>query len=449
MRRFREFGMVCGNFKSVDVGEKVFGGENTIQMQMNIEAALARAQAKLGIIPVEAAEEITKKCDVSLLDEEEYRKQFKITKHVLMCLIRTYSDICENNARQYLHYGATTQEVVDTAMMLQLKQAYKIIEEKTELLRKKIADKARVYRSFVCMGRTNGQQAMPITLGFRMASWADELDRSLERMEQAKERIFVGAFFGAVGTLASLKEFGISLQKIFLEELGLGIPKISWYASRDRLTELISILCMLTGTLGRIGNEIYVSSISEIGEMTEAFTKGKVGSSTMPHKRNPVLAYGIVANARLSRSIMMDGLAIMENVDERDGRTLSMESEPLTKSCLIADATLDAAINLIDGLEVHERNIKRNMDILGGLVFSEAIVMKLSREFGRMKAHEMIYELSQKAILEERDFREVLFEDDVINDKITKTELIELMSAENYIGLAEYFVDNVTENREL
>lgn len=443
MGRFKKFGLTCGNFKSVDVGEKIFGGENTIQIQMEIEAALARVQAKLGIIPQEAADEITKKCNVSLISEEEYTKQFQITKHVLVCLIRAYASICENDAGKYLHYGATTQEIVDTATMMQLKQAYEIIEKKVKLLRDAVAHKAQQYRSLICIARTNGQQAMPVTLGFRIASWADELDRSIERMEQAKSRIFVGSFFGAVGTLASLKDAGLKIQTELLKEVGLNVPQISWYSSRDRLAELINILCVLMGTLGRIGNEVYVSSMMEIGEMTEEFSKGKVGSSTMPHKRNPVSAYTIVSNARLSRSVALDGLSFMENVDERDGRTLSMEYEPLAKICMMADATLDTAISMVSGLEVHPRNIERNLKLTGGLVFSEAIMMALSKVMGKLDAHEKIYEIAQKAISEKRDFCELLLEDYQVASVITKKELEELLDPKNYIGLSEYFTDRI------
>ena len=410
---------------------------------MNIEAALARVQAKLGVIPQDAADEITNKCDVALLDEEEYIKQFHVTKHVLMCLIRTYSALCEKDAGKYLHYGATTQEIVDTATMLQLKQAYEIIEQKLRELRKITAEKAKQYRSLVCMGRTNGQHAMPITLGYRIASWVDELDRSIERMRQAKKRIFVGSFFGAVGTLASLKDSGLEIQKGLLQELGLGIPKMSWYSSRDRLAEMINIFCVLMGTLGRIGNEVYVSSMSEIGEMTEEFTEGKVGSSTMPHKRNPVIAYGIVSNARLSRSIAIDGLSIMENVDERDGRPLSMECEPLTKICLITDATMDATISLVSGLEIHKKNIERNLYLMGGLVFSETIMMRLSKTLGKTEAHEKVYEIAQKAISEEGNFCDLLTMDPVVSAIIRKEELKELINPQHYIGLSEYFVDCV------
>lgn len=443
MAKFDGFGVVCGNFPSKDVGKDVFGGFNSIQQQMNVEAALARAQAALGIIPQEAADEITRKCDANLIDEAEYIKQQKITNHPLVCLVRTYNDICENGWGKFVHFGTTSQDISDTAMMLQLKQAYEVIYEKTVKMRDVVAEKARKYRSLVVMGRSNDQQALPITLGFRMASWADEINRSIERLEQSKDRIFVGQFAGAVGTMASLEEHGPAVQEMLLKELNLGVPQIAWYSSRDRIAEIISIFSILTCTLGRIGNEVYNNSRNEVDELAEGFKPGKVGSSTMPHKRNPFVSATLVAYARMSRTMMVDILTCMEATNERDARTLFMENEVIAKSCCLADCALDTAIDLISDLEVHENGIKRNLYILNGLVFSEALMMLLSGEFGRLEAHEMVYELAQKAISENLNFRDLVVADPVIGKKFSAEEIDKIMDPVKYIGLSEYFVDKV------
>ena len=445
MARFEGMGLglACGNFKGTDVAKKIFGPEQSIQSQMTVEAALARVQARLGVIPQAACDEINKKAHVELLDEEEFRRQYAITNHRLVCLIRAFAAICDGDAGEYIHYGTTTQDIIDTAMMLQLKQAYELIQDKTQKLRDRIAELARQYRDLVMIGRTNDQQALPITLGFKMSAWVDELDRSIERLRESKDRVFVGSFFGAVGTLASLEDKGLEIQQGLMKEVGLGDSRIMWFTSRDRLVELVSDLCILTGTLGRIANEVYNGQRSEVNELSEGFVPGKVGSSTMPHKRNPFIPGEIVSYARLCRSTIVDALGCMEGTNERDVREIGMESEYLARSFCLADAALDRSILLMRDLEVHENGIKRNLDLLGGLIYAEALMMRLSKDYGRLDAHEIIYELAQKAISDNVNFRSLLLTDPRTADKLTEEELDEIMNPSHYIGLSTYFVDAI------
>lgn len=446
MARFQGIGGIgleCGNFKSTDVVGHLFGAENTIRTQMIVEAALARVQARLGIIPQAACDEINKKCDVDLLDEEEFRRQYAITNHPLVALIRAYAQICDGDAGEYIHYGTTTQDIIDTANMLQLKQAYELAQEKAGKLRERIGALARQYRDTVMMGRTNDQQALPITLGFKMATWADELDRSIARLAEDKDRIFVGSFFGAAGTLASLEDKGLQIQQGLMKELGLGDSRIMWFTSRDRLAELTADLSILCGTLGRIANEVYNGQRSEVNELSEGFKPGKVGSSTMPHKRNPFIPGEVIAYARLARSVMVDALGCMEGTNERDVRTIGMEKEFLARICCLTDAALDRCILLMEDLEVHESGIKRNLDLLGGLVYAEALMMRLSKDYGRLESHEIIYELAQKAISENRSFRQLLLEDERTASKLTEADLDQIMDPAHYTGLSTYFVDAI------
>ena len=443
MAGFEGRSLSCGGFKSEDVARRIFGGENTIQTQMDVEAALARVQARLGVIPQAASDEINRKCHVELLDVEEYNRQYQITNHPLVCLIRVYAGICDGDAGEYIHFGTTTQDIMDTARMLQLKQAYELITEKAVRLRGRIAELARRYKGLVMMGRTNDQQALPITLGFKMATWADELDRSIERLEGSRDRIFVGSFFGAAGTLASLEEKGLDIKRELMRELGLGDARIMWFTSRDRLVELASNLCILAGTLGRIGNEVYNGQRSEVDELAEGFKPGKVGSSTMPHKRNPFIPGEIVSYARLARSVMVDALSSMEGTNERDVRTIGLENEFLARACCLADAAVSRTLVLMEDLEVHEEGIRRNLDLLGGLVYAEALMMRLSGDFGRLEAHEIVYELAQKAISENLSFRDVLLADSRVGGRLTRSDLDEIMNPAHYTGLAEHFVDAV------
>ncbi len=443
MARFEGIGLCCGNYGSKDVGEKIFGGENTIRSQMKVEAALAKAEAEAGIIPEEAAREIAEKCRTELISEEEYFRQLAITGHPLMGLVRCYAAVCSNGFGQYVHYGTTTQDILDTAVMLQLRQAYEVIEDKVHLLRNILISLAEKYKSTVVIGRTNDQQAMPITLGFRFASWLDELNRSAERLKEDKKRIFAGQFGGAVGTLASLGPAGLEVRRIFLEELGLDVPVIAWYAARDRLAELCSDLCILMGALGRIGNEVYNAQKTEVNELAEGFVMGKVGSSTMPHKRNPFVSGRVVTYARLSRSVMMDALTAMEGTNERDVRSLLMENDFLTRIFLLADGALDECMNLLSHMEIHENGIRRNLGLQNGLVYAEALMMHLAGKYGRLEAHEIIYEAAQQAISEDVSFRELIKKNPKVKQVLTDQEIDSIMVPEAYTGLAEYFTDAV------
>ncbi len=332
--------------------------------------------------------------------------------------------------------------------MLQLKEAFEIIQKKAVQVRDRIASLARKYRSRVMMGRTNDQQAMPITLGFKMSTWVDERDRSIERLTESHDRIFVGSFLGATGTLASLEEHGIEIQKNLMKELGLGDSRIMWFTSRDRLVELAADLCILCGTLGRIGNEVYNGQRSEVDELAEGFKPGKIGGSTMPHKRNPFIPGAIVRYSRLSRSVMMDALACMEGTNERDVRTIGMENEFLARACTLTDSALDQTLLLMQDLEVHENGIERNRELLGGLVYAEALMMRLADDYGRLDSHEIIYELARTAISEHRNFKELLLEDPRVSSKLTAAELDEIMQPAHYIGLSEYFVDVISGKEE-
>lgn len=430
-------------YGSKDVLEDVFSGDHFIQRLMDVEAALSWAEAKAGIVPADCAEEIQQKCDVHLLDEAVYAEARARTGHPLMGMLQSYKAICSDRAGQYIHYGATTQDISDTATVLQLRDAYVVIRRKTEQLREILVKLARQHRSLVMIGRTNDQQAMPITLGFKIATWIDELDRCLERMTESEKRVFTGQFAGAVGTMASLGEKGPEVQRLLLEKLELNCPKISWFATRDRLAEFTMNLALLVGALGRMGNEVYNEQRSEVSELAEGYVAGKVGSSTMPHKRNPFLPGRLAGRGRIVGTLVMRALQCLENTNERDCRPLTVEPYHLKEICCMADGSLDVALTLFSGMEVHEDFIARNLDILHGLIFSEALMMRLARDFGRMRAHDMVYELAMTAISEHKSLKELLMADEEVMAHITEAELDDIMNPAHYIGLAEKFVDDV------
>ena len=440
---FSGAGMEEEYYGSRDVLEGVFGGENTIQKMMDVEAALAWAECEAGLVPEQYAGEIQEKCSVKLLDEAVYAEARRTTGHPLMGMLRAYKAICSKEAGEYLHYGATTQDISDTALILQLREAWDIVEDKTRRLREILSGKAREYRSLVMIGRTNDQQAMPITLGFKISTWIDELDRCLERMEQGRERIFVGQFAGAVGTMASLEQEGPRVQKLLLERLGLAAPKISWFATRDRLAEFTFDLAMICGAVGRMGNEVYNEQRSEVNELAEGYALGKVGSSTMPHKRNPFLPGRLAGRGRIAGTLVMRAMQCLENTNERDCRTLCIEPYHLKEICCLADGTLDIALELFGQMEVHEDQIGHNLEILQGLIYSEALMMRLAEVYGRLEAHELVYELAMAAIAQKRQLKELALADSRVTAHLTEEELENLLRPEHYTGLAEHFVDQV------
>lgn len=439
---FAACGMEKEFYGSVDV-LNIFSGEHTVQRLMDVEAALAWAENKVGIVPDELAEEIQAKCDVKLVDVKVYDEALERTGAPLFGMLYGYKALCSKEAGQFIHYGTTTQDISDTANALLMRDAYRVIRRKTETVRELLVGLARKYRSTVMIGRTNDQHALPITLGFKISTWIDELDRTLERFDEMEKRVFAGQFSGAVGTLASLGDKGLEIQRLLLEKLELPIPKIAWFATRDRLAEYVFNLAMLVGALGRMGNEVYNGQRNEVAELAEGFVPGKVGSSTMPHKRNPFLPGRLAGRGRIAGTFVQRAMTCLESTNERDCRPLCIEPYHMKEICCLADGSLDIAISLFENMEVHEKKLEQNLHVMKGLIFSEALMMHLAKYFGRMEAHEMIYELAMRAIDEDVSIKDLLLADPKIAEKITEADLDEIMNPAHYIGLAEHFVDVV------
>ena len=444
MARFENAGTSPRNYGSIDVAEGIFSGEGTLQSLMDVEAALALAEAEAGVIPVEAAEEISRKAQVSFLNEETYEKHRRATGHSLMGLIRSYQEVCENGAGQYVHFGTTTQDVTDTALALQMKAVYDLVERKMETVIGLIRELAVKYRSLIMIGRTNDQQAVPITLGYKLAMWLDELERDLERLKASRRRVLVGQFGGAVGTMASLGGAGLAVRDNMMVRLGLEIPKIAWYNSRDRHTEYVTTLAMICGTLGKLGNEVYIGQKTEVNEMAEGFSPDKVGSSTMPHKRNPFVPARLSGFGRMARSIVVDAYTVMESTNERDTRSLRMEPYFMERISSLTDAALDTAIDLFTYIEIREKSFEKNLNILGGLIYTEALMMHFANKFGRIEAHDILHDIAQEAVAEGKNFVDKLLENAKVMENFTKEELLSLMNPAKYIGLSEHFTDVVT-----
>lgn len=414
----------------------IFNEEAQWQRWLDVEAALARAQGALGVIPKEAAEEISRKAKVELLD---MKKLAEIQQQIWLptvALVRTLQSVCQGDTGQHIHWGVTTQDIVDTAQMLQLKEAHKVIYQSLRQIEADYLDMAEQHAETVMAGRTHGIHALPITFGYKVAIWVREIRRHVERLKECRKRLLVGHISGAVGTMASFGEKGPQIEALTLKELGLEVPDICWQASRDRLAEFANLLAMIAGTLGRIANEVHLLMSTEIAEVSEPWREGLVGSSTMPHKRNPILTETSVSLAKKVRynAALITEVMVVEH--ERDLNFMVEELDALVESCLIMGELLTHAENLAKGLIVHPERMKKNLDALKGLMMSEGMMLQLGHKVGKQTAYNIVYEDSMKATEGGVGFKQVLMKDARVNQYLTEADIDRILNPEGYIGLA-------------
>lgn len=428
--------------------KRIFSDANRVQKQMDCEAALAVTEAELGIIPNEAALEIAKKSRVELIDFPKLKNDFIKTGHPFVPLIHAYKDICDGDAGEYVHWGATTQDILDTATTLQLKEGYDILMKRFDKLYDVVAEQSYLYKDTVMAGRTNGQQAIPVTLGYKMAVWGFEIAENIERLNECKKRVFKGLFAGAVGTLAALGNNGLKIQSGMLQRLGLTVPPIAWSTSRNHYAELVNNFTIMAATLAKIGTEVYVLQKSEIAELEECQGSGTVGSSTMPHKRNPFRSMELAANAKLARGCAETMMNCLELEHERDPRSVSCEFVLFSQVFSLLHASVERAILLLQNLVVHKERMKRNLNVLHGLIFSEALMMELGKKIGRQTAHDILHELSMQAYTTETHLGELLKKDRRVNGWLSSEQIDAIMRPENYIGLAPFFAEQLKKQKD-
>jgi adenylosuccinate lyase len=421
----------------------VFSDRRRLQSWLDVEVALAQSQAELGLIPGWAAEEIALKARLDLLDLAAVARDTAQAQHFLVPVLRAFERVCERGAGQYIHLGATTQDIVDTGMMLQVRDAWPLLRRDLEAIRASLAERARRHRATPMVGRTHGQQALPITLGYKIAVWVDEIDRQLERVGEAERRVLVGNISGAVGTFSSFGPRGLEIQSRTLARLGLGAPRICWHSSRDRVVEIACLLTQVTGTLGKIANEVRLLQQSEVDELREPFHLGKVGSSTMPHKQNPSTCELIVALARLVRGTLVPLTDAAFQEHERDAACWRIEWAALPEAWVYAGAVLHHMRGVADGLGVLEDRMARNLDLLGGLLLSERVMLALGQRIGKQTAHEVVYDVAMRAQREGVAFREALLADTRVAPHLDRATLEALLDPRAYLGLAPDLVDRI------
>jgi adenylosuccinate lyase len=421
----------------------IFGEENRIQKWLDFEAALAAAQAELGIIPAAAAREIADKASVENIDVAKMSAEIRRIKHSLVPALKQLQAACSKDNGEWVHYGATTQDVVDTGVALQLKEFHAVAMRDLKAVGQELARLAVAHRDTPMAARTHGVQALPITFGHKCALWLDELGRHHERMVQAAPRVLVGMLAGAVGSQASLGPKAIELEALTLKKLGLGAPMISWAPARDRFTEYTGLLAMIGSTLSKIGNELFNMQRNEFGEVEEGFSEGKLGSSTMPHKRNPTSAENL---AGLSRPLRYNAAMMVEGMvqeGERDGIAWKMEWKALPECCMIAGAMLFQAKNLLAGLKVNADVMAVNLDKMRGYLLSERVMLELSGRVGKQTAHEWIYEASMRGITGKLSFADAMRQHEGLGKLLSDDEIRDLTDPSAYLGQCGTSVDRV------
>ena len=435
--------LLQNNFSTPEI-RLIWSDENKVSKQLAVEVALAKIEGELGIIPKTAAQQIIEKAKVEHLNLLALQKESAQKRHSLIALIHALQELVGTEAGEYVHYGVTTQDIVDTGIMLQTKAAYDVIVQHSKALIQTVAALAQKHRSTLMMGRTHGIHAIPITFGVKLAIWLDELLRNHKRLRQLEfNEVFVGSISGAVGTYAAFDGRGIEVERLTLAELGLVVPNISWQPSRDRFSEFATTLGIYAGTLGKIGHELFTLMKTEINEIHEPFRKGEIGSSTMPQKRNPALIEGV---ASLTQPIFSDDSVILQSMlidGERDAIHWRNEWVALPEITSYLDAQLVQLTYILSELEVNTVQMRKNLDIQGSLPYSERIMFKLGKVIGKQTAHELVYQAAMKAIENHDDFISLLYQEPTVSTHFSKETIQSWIVPENNIGENLAKVDDV------
>jgi len=417
---------------------RVFEEENYVQRMLDVEAALAWAQSEVGEIPKEASEKIMEMASTKYVKVSRVKEIEKEIRHDVMALVRALAEVCGSSGA-YVHLGITSYDVVDTAKALQLRDALEIIEKRLNNLEIVLLELANRYKNTIMMGRTHGQHALPITFGFKLAGWMREISRHIERLRECRERVLVGKITGAVGTQAGLGSNAMKIQELVMRRLGLKPADITTQIiSRDIHAELICLLAAIASTLDKFATEIRELQRTEIAEVFEPFERGKqVGSSTMPHKRNPEVCERICGLAKVVRGLVIPALENIPTWHERDLTQSSAERFIIPEACILVDYMLYLMTWVLSNLEVDEERMLVNVDLTQGRALSEAVMLVLTKKgMGRQEAHEMLRQLAIISARDKKPFKEVLLSNEVIRRMLTEEEINEVLNPKNYLGTA-------------
>src|SRR6516164_8378805 len=439
-------GVSSGIFRDIFSTEpmrRIFADENRIQKYLDIEAALARAQARLGIIPQEASDEIGRHCSAKEYDFAKLKTQTERIGYPVLPVVQQLVALCRDGLGEWCHWGATTQDITDTATILQIREALDLIEADLMAISDALAALAKRYRDTPMAGRSNLQQAVPITFGYKVATYLAAFERHLQRLKELRPRVLVGEFGGAAGTLSSLGSRGLEVQAALMRELGLVQPDIAWHTVRDCIAEVGCFLGLVTGSCGKIALDVKLLMQTEVEEVYEPFHEGRGSSSTMPQKRNPISSVYITALVSIVRQQVAALLDAMVEDHERATGPWEIEWIVIPEIfCLTAGALAHTEF-VLKGLQVDEKKMRANLDLTKGLIVSEAVMMGLGRYLGRQYAHDLVYDICRKVVATGRPLVDLLAENTEITKHLDRAALEKLCDPANYLGEAGAMVDRV------
>ncbi|WP_339100449.1 3-carboxy-cis,cis-muconate cycloisomerase [Pseudomonas atacamensis] len=430
-------------FTARDMRE-VFCDQGRVQAMLDFEAALARAEARVGLIPSSAVAPIATACDAGLYDFAALGEAIATAGNSAIPLVKALGKQIASSdaeAERYVHLGATSQDVMDSGLVLQLRQALALIEDQLAQLADSLAAQAQRFATTPLAGRTWLQHATPVTLGMKIAGWLGAVTRSRQRLQELKPRLLVLQFGGASGTLAALGAQALPIAKALAEELQLTLPEQPWHTQRDRIVEFGAVLGLIAGSLGKFGRDISLLMQTEAAEVFEPAAPGKGGSSTMPHKRNPVGAAVLIGAATRVPGLVSTLFSAMPQEHERSLGLWHAEWETLPEICCLVSGSLQQARLLADGLEVDAARMARNLELTQGLVLAEAVSIVLAQRVGRDTAHHLLEQCCKRAVAEQRHLRAVLADEPQVTAELSGAELDDLLNPAHYLGQAQVWVE--------
>lgn len=426
----------------------VFSDEARLEAWLETEVALARAQAELGVIPAGTDQKIEAAARIENLDLEAMKAEFDKVGFPILPFVKQLTRACDAETARWVHYGATTQDILDTGAVLQMRKGLKLIREDLDACINALAELCKKHRETVMAGRTFQQLAAPITFGYKAAVWLDELLRHRARLDELQSRVLVGQCAGAVGTFATLGQQGSAVQELMMKHLNLAVPNITWHTARDRWTELLSWMALCGATFGKIAQEIALLMRSEIGELSEPFETGRGASTTLPQKRNPIACEPVIANAHRLRELASSQMIAMMQEHERGVGHMHIEWMVVPDAFVLMSGSLHHMRFILENLWVGVEQMRSNLDIGGGLLMSEAVMMGLAPRVGKSEAHHLVYAAAGKAMDAGITLREALVADEAIMSHLSTDELDQLLDPANYTGMSVAMADAVLQNAE-
>ncbi|RVT96356.1 adenylosuccinate lyase family protein [Rhodovarius crocodyli] len=434
---------VLGALYGSDAMRAAMGERAFLARMLDVEVGLARAQARLNIIPAEAAEAIAVAADVDKLDLPALAAATRNTGYPVVGLVKQLSALAGPDAGRWTHWGATTQDIMDSAIVLQMRQGLALIRMDLVYLNTALAGLAQRWRDTPMAGRTHLQHALPVTFGYKAAVWLSPLISMKERLDQLRPRVERLQFGGAAGTLASLGDQALMVQEELGRELGLPVPDITWHVARDGFTEAVNFLGLLTGSLAKIALDVMLMSQTELGEVSEAHAPGRGGSSTMPQKRNPISCEYVQAQARGVQALAGQMMGAMAQDFERGTGNWQTELLAIGQAFNLTHGALQASRDIIEGLVVDPARMARNLDATHGLIVGEQVMMGLAPVLGRGTAHHLVNHACDKALAEGRPLAEVLLAEPAVATSMTPEAVLRLTDPKTYLGQCGAFVDKV------